>query len=219
MGLKNTTPVRIFANIISDGSIRVKSDESNPSAVRRDYEFRDGTKGTKFEMVYTELSGIITDISFYEGEYGKSLWVVFSDNGKKITLSMALSSNYAEDFLKKLPAIDLSKEVTVKPFSFEDKKTKKIKKGISVSQGMKKITNFFIDSDKKLLYGFPEPPKMEKGKKIDSDDWTIYFTTCRKFLQSYTEENIISKMIEGTIDDFLRNEKSNEGLSIDDIPM
>lgn len=189
MGLKNTRSYKTFASIISDGSIRVKTDESNPLAVKRDWELADGTKGTKYELVYTELSGVIQDIEFRDGDYGTSLNIAFQDNeGEPIILTMNIESTYAEDLMKKLPAIDYLREVTVKPYSFEDD-NKRLKRGISVSQGEIKVKNFFYDADKKTnLHDYPAIPK-DHG--WDKNDWKIYFLTTRKFLKKFTEEVVI----------------------------
>ena len=186
MGLK-AREEKIYANIISDGSIRVRSSESDPEAVRRDYELKDGTKGTKFERVYNELSGLITGISFYDGDFGKTLHVTVTDDEMPVILSMSMSSNYAEDLLKKIPNLDLLKPVVLKPYSFEDDK-KKLRKGISLVQDEKKIQNFFYDAEKKtVLHGFPE---IDPKKKYDKDDWKIYFMTTRKFLEKFITDNI-----------------------------
>jgi len=172
---------------VSDGTIRVKTTESNPDAVRRDYELRDGTKGTKFELVYNDLSGLITGISFYEGDFGKTLHITISDGEEKTILSLGIDSNYAEDLMKKIPNIKLDETVTLSPYSFEDDK-KKLRKGISVVQNEIKIKSFFYDTDKKeTLHGFP---KVDKDKTYDKDEWKIYFMTTRKFLEKFITENI-----------------------------
>ena len=105
-----------------------------------------------------------------------------------IILSMNMSSNYAEDLLKKIPNIDLTKQVSLKPYSFEDDK-KKIRKGISVVQGEVKIKSFFQDPvTKKNLHDYPELTKPIKD--YDKDDWKIYFMTTRKFLEKFITDNI-----------------------------
>lgn len=185
MGLKERDQ-SIYANILSDGTIRVKSEESDPKSVRRDYELKDGTKGTKFERVYQELSGKILSAQFYDGDFGRSLILQFNDGGEEdIALSMNTTSNFAEDFMKKMPNIDFTKEVTVKPYNFTDDRNK-LRKGVTVIQDNKKIGNYFSDGEK-ALHGFPE---VEVDKKYDKDDWKIYFIKTRKFLMEFVETNI-----------------------------
>jgi hypothetical protein len=182
---------RTYANIISDGTIRIKCDESDPKAVKRDYELKDGTKGTKIERVYNELSGIITALAFYEGDYGKILQVTVSDNEEEIVLCMNVSTNFAEDLMKKLPNINLDNIVIFKPYAFEDDK-KKLKKGISIIQNGQKIKSYFHDTNNQPINGYPGFTK--EIKEYDSDDWKIYFLGTRKFLQQYIESNIIPKL-------------------------
>jgi hypothetical protein len=186
MGLREREP-KTYANIISDGTIRVQVSESDPKAVRRDYELKDGTKGTKFERVYHELSGIIEAIQFYEGDYGKTIHLVVKDGEEEIILSVGMQTNYADDLMKKLPNINFTKEVTLKPYSFTDDK-KKLRKGISIIQDGEKIKSFFNDAENKPLHGIPVPEK--KNEEMDSDDWKMHFIKVKKFLQNFIEENV-----------------------------
>lgn len=191
MGLINNEFDGVFANVISDGSIRVKVDEGTPGAVRRDYELADGTKGTKFELKYSEIVGKIVNVEFYEGDYGKNIITTIDDGKDKIALSLSTAGNFGEDFMKKLPNIDFGKEVRIVPYSFTDDK-KKIRKGITVYQEGNKITSFFSGKDNEPLHDFPQP---EKTEGMDSDDWKIYFMQARKFLIKYLEENIIPDFV------------------------
>lgn len=186
MGLTAREP-RTYASIGADGTIRVKTSESDPLAVRRDYELRDGTSGTKWERIYHELSGTITDVSFRDGDYGRTLDVEVTDGDEKIILTINMATNYAEDLMKKLPRIDFLKEVVFKPYSFEDK-NKKLRKGISVYQGENKLASYFHDAENKPINDFPE---VEEGKSYDSDEWKVYFIQVKKFLQKFIEENVI----------------------------
>jgi len=189
MGLEKRENNTTWASIIADGSIRVRSEESNPNAVRRDYELKDGTKGTKWELVYTNLRGHINDISFRDGDYGTQLMILIDD----ITLAVSMNSKYADDILKKLPNVDFSKDVNFVPFAFDDDNGKE-KKGVTIYQDLgdvkpSKLTNFFYDPETNgSKHGYPEFP--ENSKKMKKDDWKIYFITVRKFLQEYTEANV-----------------------------
>ena len=195
MGLK-TREQKTYASVISDGTIRVKTTESDPLGVRRDYKLQDGTEGFKFERVYNELSGKITGVSFFEGDYGKQINITVSTEGEDdVILALNLSANYAEDIMKKLPSIDFSKEVVLKPYSFEDDK-KKLRKGISVSQDDIKIKSFFHDDKNNPINGFPTLEKDATGqtKQYDKEDWKIYFIQTRKFLVKYLEDNLLEKI-------------------------
>lgn len=193
MGLKNNPHEHqdtIFATVLADGKIHVNVPEGTEGAVEREYETSDGKKGTKLELVYTELNGIIQKIDFHEGDYGINLQIVVGeeDDEKPITLSLSTESNFGEDMMKKLPNINLKKPVTLAPFSFDNDKGKK-QRGISVTQLNKKgepekILNFYFDPEKKVVInGYPAVPKPEKGgKPLSKTTWRKYFSVARDFL-------------------------------------
>lgn len=214
MGLKNTKFDGVYSSVSADGMIRVKADKETPGAKYREYETSDGTKGSKYELEYSELSGKIIGLEFFDGDYGKVLQVKVKDGDEVIVLCLTVSSNFCEDFMKKLPNVDLSKEVTIKPYSFEDKITKKLKKGVTIIQGEEKAANFFIkdlgDNKYGLTNGYPAP---EKDKTYDKEDWKIYFMQARKFLVNYITENIIPKINEVEKIDITYGEE----VSVDDI--
>jgi hypothetical protein len=195
MGLENNKFEGTFSIITSDGLIRVKVPEGTPKAKLCEYELSDGSKGSKWELEFTEVSGRITAIKFLEAQFGKVMNVNIVDKGEVIALSLQVASNFCEDLMKKLPGIDFSKVVTLKPYSFEDKKTGKPKKGVTVTQDGEKIPNFFVevgeDGRGKAVNGFPEV----EDKKYDKDDWKIYFMQVRKFLMNYAEVNVFPKLV------------------------
>lgn len=190
MGLKNTREDKIYASVLADGLIHVEVPEDTEGAVKRDYETSDGKTGTKWEHVYNELSGKISSIAFFDGDFGKSLQITVEDpdGGKPIMLSLGTMSGYGEDVMKKLPSVDLTKEVTFAPYSFKDDKGKS-KKGITVLQDGNKIKNFYYDDVEKVnINGFPVPPTPKKGKALTTDEWKMYFMQARIFLVDETEK-------------------------------
>jgi hypothetical protein len=200
MSLENTKPADVtYATVLADGMIHVSVPESTQGAVLREYETSTGEKGSKWEHVFTKLSGMISGIQFYEGDYGNQLQITIADEGEKpVVLSLSMSQNFAEDLAKKIPAMDVTKRVVLSPYVVEDEKTGKIRKGISVVQDEKKIQNFFYDfHDKKVINGFPEPKfKLDKktgeNKPFSKEEWKIFFAECRVFLTEYiTEHHLI----------------------------
>ncbi len=192
MGLKNNPHERqdtIFATILSDGKIHVAATEDTEGAVKREYETSDGKKGEKWELLYTELSGMIQKVDFHEGDYGINLLIVIGDDEdeKPVTLALGTESNFGEDMMKKLPNIDLKRAVTLAPFSFENDKGKK-QRGITVTQEDKKgnktkLPNFYYDAEKKVVAnGYPKPPAAPKGKTLTKSQWRKYFGEAREFL-------------------------------------
>lgn len=221
MALENTKKDVTYVSVLSDGSMRVVVDENTEGAVRRDYETSDGKTGTKWELVYNKLSGYITGIQFYDGDFGNNLQLTITDGEEKpIVLSLSTGSNFGEDMMKKLPAIDLTKRVVMIPYSFEDDNGK-LRKGMTVIQnGDEKIANFFYDpTTKKNLHGYPET-SFGKKKTISKDEWKAYFLQCRIFLTDYINEHLATKPQEGKSDKELDDtlEEMTEGETLPDKP-
>lgn len=188
MGLnKNEKFNGTYVSILSDGLLHVSANEGDEGAVKRTYETSDGLKGEKWEYQYTDLTGVITKVAFFEGKFGTSLNItVKDDEDKEYILSTGAASKFGEDLMKKLPNINLKKPVKIAPYSFEDDKTKKKKQGVTVYQEEEKITNFYYDG-KKNVHGYPDFPKdiaklMKEKKTVPKSKWKLYFGTVNDFL-------------------------------------
>ena len=192
MSSENNSEKKAYVTILaSDGTFRLVVPTGTPNSILREYELKDGTKGSKNELVFQKMTGIIQDVSIFDGDFGKLLQLDIAVNGKVLTLSVSTEQNYGEDLMKKLPSIKLDQVVELSPYSFTDEKGKP-KKGMSIVQDGKKITNFFFDSaTKSVINGYPA---VEAGTK-DTSDWKIYFLQARKFLINYTTTNFPTKKI------------------------
>ena len=102
---------------VSNGRIRSAVTKETPGAKRRDWETKDGKSGTKWELVYTRISGHIVGIDFQSGEYGEQLLIRLLTKGKTYSLAMPSDSKYAINFLQRVPGADLLKEVELTPYS------------------------------------------------------------------------------------------------------
>jgi hypothetical protein len=194
------TPRKYYT--IVGGTFRVQVTKDDPTGVRRDWTSADGkSSGTKFERIVNALFGKIEDISFFDGEYGTQLTIKldFNEQQEQPIIALNVASREAESLLKRFPAVDLTKEVRLRPFSFT--KEEEEVRGIEVMQPDDngdfkiKIANFFQNPEtKELLHGYPKP----EGNTEDysKDDWKIYFLTVRKFLINYTKENVCPKLRE-----------------------
>lgn len=195
MGLEKTRFEGTYASVLASGEISVKCKEGDEGAVRREYEdSKDKTMKVKFEKIYDQVSGYITGLKFFDGDFGKVLQTSFKDGETEIILCFAVSSNFCEDFMKKLPNVDFSHKVVIKPYSFEDDK-KKLRKGVTILQENVKVPNYFsqeVDGKFVPANGFPE---VEIGKTYDKDDWKVYFINVRKFLVSFTEDAVAPKIV------------------------
>jgi hypothetical protein len=179
-----------------DGQLQLPAREGEEGAVEVDIKDREGKViGTKWVKLYKFLVGTIEGISFYDGQTNdgrkfRSLNVYLNrdeDTGDEPVLSMSAESREAQDFMSRLPNIDLSKEVRLMPYSFEDTGNR----GISIMQKDEsgdltvKIENYFTrkEGDKWITeHGYPEATEEDKS------DWAFYFKKVGKFLQKNTEE-------------------------------
>lgn len=177
------------------GSIRKTVPEGTDGAIQRTYETSDGKKGVKYELIYSAISGKIKSIGFHDGDYGKQITIKIADSQDVYSLSIGVSQPYAEDLMKKLPSLDLEKEVELTPYDFEDEKGKR-RRGMTVRQNGESIKNFFYDGSK-TINGYPEPEG--DTNLFDSDDWKMHFTKCRKFLINYTIDKVAPKIKEDFI--------------------
>lgn len=184
-----------FASILADGKIHITVPEGTEGSVIRKYKTSDDQEGEKTEMVYKDLSGLITQVKFEEGKFGNQILITI-DEGEEVPTILALGteSNFGEDVMKKLPALNLKKEVKFAPYSFEANGKKQ--RGVTVTQADKKIENFFYDKEaKKNLHGFPETPKPKSGKAITKAQWRKYFSECSEWLVEY-----LTPMFESELD-------------------
>jgi hypothetical protein len=166
----------------------IPSDESNPEAVKRDYETRDGQKGSKWELQYEGLSGRIEGLTFDKGNFGERLKVLLVDVDERMEIQIPVKSDYFVDFAKRLPNVDLSQEVELKPFSIEKEPNAQGKvytdQYLVIYQNGEKVDNYFykpsgVKGQKgTTLNGFPE---------YDGDDWEFYSIQRRKFLKKKIE--------------------------------
>lgn len=188
-----------FYSVI-DGTFRVQVSPMHPEAVQRDWETKDGKKGTKYERHIQYLFGKIISMGIYKGDYGQNLSISLDKNedGETPTISLSVSSRYGEDMLKKLPNLKLDTEYRFAPFDFTDENDKE-HKGIFVTtlddegKYTVKVPGFFYDVEaKKIQNGYPEPTDEDK------EDWSFYYKKANKFLVKYAEENILPKFAVGT---------------------
>lgn len=204
---------KIFASVLADGAIHIECDEGDEGAKKREYETSDGKIGVKFEKIYSEITGIISNVRFQDGNYGVQLQLTITDGDEKpITLSLGTASNFGERMMEKLLAVDLTQPVTIAPYSFTDEKGKS-KKGVTVIQDGKKIQNYFYDFEKKQkLHGFPEPKKSKKP--LSKDQWKMYYMEARLFMIDFITEKLGLEEVK-KVDEL---ESYGEEITPDDIP-
>jgi hypothetical protein len=158
-----------------------KVDTNTPGAIKR--VLQSGTESWALE--YDFVSGVIKSIFYKEDiQYGNSFEVVIEDIVDTYQVSFSEDSRFWIDFMKKLPNIDLNKEVKITTYDFTDKQNKH-RAGISVEQDGTKIKSYYEiqqeDKTWELLHGFPS------GEGIDfkdKDETKMYFIKVKKFLRN-----------------------------------
>lgn len=180
-----------YVYILSDGLLREKVAEGTDGAELRKWETKDGKKGEKWERSYKEMTGTITNVKFDEGEYGEQVQLTVEDEDNKVVLTLPVGSNFGEDLLKKLPAVNFEEKITISPYSFTADNGKE-KRGVNLYQKSDKVSNFFYDFEKKeALNGFPVPEG--DTKEYTKDQWKLYYLQVRMFLIKYVKTNIVPK--------------------------
>lgn len=186
---------------ISYGKFREKAGENESGAEVR---INKDNKSI-WEFVFDYVEGQVTGIFHKEDDkFGNSFEVVIDDNVDKFQVSFKEGDSFFNDFFGKLPNVNLDKWMKIVPYDFEDKNTGKKKRGLVIWQEDAKIESKFTSYDKetkKFSYyeGFPEPEK-----KMDKEDWKIYFIKVVKFLRTYTNNKIIPILKKGQ-DDLVDN--------------
>lgn len=212
------TPVKKqgrFIGIKADGFFHEKVDAGTEGAVLREYELKDGTHGSKWELLYEDVKNVlITNVEFEDSDFGQNILITCSDGENEVVIAESTSGNFGTDLMKKLPNIDLTQPVTIKPYAFKDEKTGKDRRGVTIYAKGDKVMNFFYDAEKKAeLHDFPIP----EGDKTayDKDDWKVYYISVKKFLVKYVQDNIIPKFQSETVK---RTEYPQEDINPEDIP-
>jgi len=197
-------------SVLADGKFHHTVTEETPGAVKREWESSDGQKsGVKWELLAQSITGLIANLGVYDGDYGKSILITFAGENKatgdtltdmanddSVVVSLSAQSNFGEDFLKKLPNIDIDKPVKLVPYSFEDDKGKK-KRGVTVYQDDVKLQSAYHKENAKTkkfnaVNGYPAIPK--EAKDWDKDEWKLYFGQARIFLLGEIKKHALFNM-------------------------
>lgn len=229
---------------IIEGAFRTAVPETHPEAIRREWK-AGGNEGVSFEREVNALYGFITSVDVYKGESGgrkfTNLQLTLDENedGKTPVISIGIGTKYAQDFMKKLPNVDFSQDVRIRPFSFQPEGEDHNVIGVEIMQRdsadnfTKKIDSFF--TKKEVIEGrerwSPTNGFPARGKAYDEqsdEEREIYKVQCRSFLIDYTMQNIAPKVPgnvtrstaqESTpINDTGEPEYAEESINPDDIP-
>lgn len=143
--------------------------------------------------------------------------------GKVDRLQMASDSKWGNDIARKIISTDLTKPLTIKPFSFVPKNSDKRIEGMSIYQNGEKIEDQYKEKDDKgnvtningveQFDDLADKAKEITNEKLRSNAWKTYFTTVNVFVVEKMMEFVNSTKLSET-------EKAEENTSdenVDDV--
>jgi len=96
---------------------------------------------TKNYELYNSLTGFIIKVSSFQGKFSEKLKITLKDETDTFVIDINMDSDYALDFLKRLPNITLGAEVKLTPVKSEAKD----KEGNQIlNKEGKKVYNFYV---------------------------------------------------------------------------
>jgi hypothetical protein len=174
-----------FLTVVA-GKLREKVEEGTEGAVKRSGEVA-GTPFEKWELIYPGITAFITKVELQDGKYGKNVLIHMTDiNDEQFTVSLgAENPRTGVPFMMALPNIDLTQEVTLKPYKFENDKKENVE-GLKITQGETTIKSAFYNPEtKENLLGMPKAEPNKKGEV----NWKLYFAQRDAWLQTYMVDN------------------------------
>ncbi len=161
---------------IADGKIVRRFKEPTANSKQRTSK----TGKIVHEESYDYVSGIITDISTKDSDYGKFWNVRLVDGSDAYTLQFQYSGGNASSFLKAIPNADLSKPITIKPRS-------------EMNGDKKRTTVMLIQDDKIIKWKWTKDnpgdlPGLKKVKVKGVEQWDD--SDMMEALESYVANNI-----------------------------
>jgi hypothetical protein len=213
----------IYLSIIG-GEMKQKVNEGREGAEKRTYKVKDRktqeeVEGHKWEIQHQDIFGLINGVTFKTTDYGEQIVIeLFNvEDQKSAIISTSSDGRYGTDFMKKLPNLDLTKEVCFNTYDFTPKPSEKYpdpkkKTGVSIEQDGTKIYSFYYDpKEKKGINGIP-PVDEAMRTSMGKDYWKIFFMMEKTFLKGEAEK------IDATIVKQTPNETAPEITSGDKAP-
>lgn len=161
---------------IADGKIVRRFKEPTANSKQRTSK----TGKIVHEESYDFVSGIITDISTKDSEYGKFWNVRLQDGSDTYVLQFQYSGGNASSFLKAIPNADLTKPITIKPRS-------------EMNGDKKRTTVMLIQDDTIIRWKWTKEnpgtlPGLKKVKVKGVEQWDD--SDMMEALESYVANNI-----------------------------
>ena len=177
MALENTRAGRIYLSVFA-GKLTQNVPEGTEGATER----KNKNGRIVHELTYDKLTGLLTDISFRVGDYGKEIHFTVEDGIETYLLQQPFSSKVAKSIIMRLPNCDLTKDIDIHT-------------GWDTT---KESTFSFIRQDGQTVkskYTKDEPnglPPMEQIKVKGEDVWDD--TKQLEFLSKMIQDDILPKL-------------------------
>jgi hypothetical protein len=165
---------------IADGKIVRRFKEPTASSKQRTSK----TGKIVHEESYDFVSGIITDISTKDSEYGKFWNVRLQDGHDTYVLQFQYSGGNASSFLKAIPNADLAKEIKIKP-------------RVEMNGDKKRTTVMLIQDDTIIRWKWTKDnpgdlPGLKKVKVKGVEQWDD--SDMMEALEAYIDEHVKPKL-------------------------
>lgn len=139
-----------------------------------------------YEKFYDKFTGILIGIKTQDsGAYGKNWVFSFKDGSEIYRLQLSYSNSFATAFLKMLPNIDVTKEITLTP-------------SVKVGEDGKNKSSLFINQDGatiKHAYTRENPNGLPDMKQVQVKGQMVWDDTDRlMFLENMVKTTIIPKL-------------------------
>lgn len=173
---------RVYFNII-DGKFCIRVPEGTQGASSRTNK----VGNVVHEVYHDNFTGLLTGIRVTDSdEYGKSWNFDFVAGGEEYTLKLSYSNSFAQNFLKILPNIDLSKEFKLTPVTkVVDGKNKS---SLFINQGGESLKHAFTRENPN---GMPDLVQVKiKGKDTWDDSDRL------EFFEKMVNDTIVHKLEE-----------------------
>jgi hypothetical protein len=165
---------------IADGKIVRRFKEPTASSKQRTSK----TGKIVHEESYDFVSGIITDITTKDSEYGKFWNVRLQDGADTYVLQFQYSGGNASSFLKAIPNADLAKEIKIKP-------------RVEMNGDKKRTTVMLIQDDTIIRWKWTKDnpgdlPSLKKVKVKGVEQWDD--SDMMEALEAYIDEHVKPKL-------------------------
>jgi hypothetical protein len=169
---------------IADGKIVRRFKEPTANSKQRTSK----TGKIVHEESYDFVSGIITDISTKDSEYGKFWNVRLQDGADTYVLQFQYSGGNASSFLKAIPNADLAKEIKIKP-------------RVEMNGDKKRTTVMLIQDDTIIRWKWTKDnpgdlPSLKKVKVKGVEQWDD--SDMMEALEAYIDEHVKPKLQSAT---------------------